>query len=80
MPMSIRLLGDAIKNTSIERGLRGAEPGSQAAYVALCHFTCETQEAFEAAFMSNAAVLQGDMPNYTDIVPKIQMSEIALTN
>jgi uncharacterized protein (TIGR02118 family) len=79
MPMSIRLLGDEIKAVSVERGVSGTEPGSPPAYVALCHFTCETREAFERAFLPHAETLRGDMPNYTDIVPIIQFNDIALT-
>jgi len=78
MPMSIRLLGPRIRGVSVERGIEAAEPGVPAAFVALCHFTCDSRQAFEAAFLPQAAVLQGDMPNYTDIVPIIQFSEIAL--
>jgi uncharacterized protein (TIGR02118 family) len=78
MPMSLRLLGAAIRGVSVERGREGTEPGSTPAFVALCHFVCESRAAFEAAFLPNAAVLQGDMPNYTDIVPIIQISEIEL--
>ncbi len=78
MPMSLELLGPAIKRVSIERGIEGTQPGSHPAFVALCHFVCESREAFEAAFLPNAAVLLGDMPRYTDIEPVIQMSEIAL--
>lgn len=78
MPMSLRLLGQAIKSVSIERGVTAPEPWAPPTYVALCHFECESREAFEAAFFPNAAALQGDMPNYTDIVPMIQLSEIAL--
>jgi hypothetical protein len=29
-----------------------------------------------AAFMPNAEMLQGDVPNYTDIEPVIQFSEV----
>jgi uncharacterized protein (TIGR02118 family) len=78
MPMSIRLLGPRIRGVSVERGIEAAEPGVPPAFVALCHFTCDSRQAFEAAFLPQAAVLQGDMPNYTDIVPIIQFSEIAL--
>src|SRR5262245_53873107 len=78
MPMSIRLLGTRIHGVSVERGSAGVEPGSAPAFVALCHFTCADRQSFEAAFLPHAAVLQGDMPNYTDIVPIIQFSEIAL--
>lgn len=78
MPMSIRLLGPRISSVSVERGVAAAEPGSAPAFVALCHFTCDSRQSFEAAFLPHAAELQGDMPNYTDIAPIIQFSEIAL--
>jgi uncharacterized protein (TIGR02118 family) len=78
MPMSIRLLGPRIRGVSVERGVEAAEPGVPPAFVALCHFTCDSRQSFEAAFLPQAAVLQGDMPNYTDIVPIIQFSEIML--
>ena len=78
MPMSIKLLGPAVKSVTIERGIEGVEKGSPPAFAALCHFVCESREAFEAAFLPNATVLQGNMPRYTDIEPVIQMSEIAL--
>jgi hypothetical protein len=32
-----------------------------------------------AAFMPHAEVLQGDMPNYTDIEPVIQISEVLIS-
>jgi len=35
-------------------------------------------EDFMAAFMLHAEVLQGDMPNYTDIEPVIQISEVLI--
>jgi uncharacterized protein (TIGR02118 family) len=76
--MSLKLLGEAIKSVSIERGVEGQERGSSPQYVALCHFVCDSREAFEAAFFSNATVLREDMPRYTDIEPVIQISEIAL--
>lgn len=78
MPMSLRLLGDAILSASIERGLRDADPDKPPAFVALCQFVTETAEAFEGAFFPHAAVLQGDMPNYTDIAPVIQISRIEI--
>jgi hypothetical protein len=36
-------------------------------------------ESFLAAFMPHAATLQGDMPNYTDIEPVIQISKVVLS-
>ena len=51
MPMSLRLLGDAVRSCSVERGLEGTEVGSAPAFVALCHFVCDSRAAFEAAFL-----------------------------
>jgi uncharacterized protein (TIGR02118 family) len=76
MPMAISSLGAAIKAVSVEIGVSGALPGQAPPYAALCHFVCDSAEAFYNAFMPHAAALQGDMINYTDIEPIIQISEI----
>jgi uncharacterized protein (TIGR02118 family) len=81
MPMSIRLLSahPGFRGVSVERGLGGAEPGSAPPYVAMCHFLFASIEDFMSAFGPNAAVLQGDMPNYTDIAPVIQFNEVLIS-
>jgi len=81
MPWSIGLLSahPGFKGVSVERGLGGAEPGSDATYVAMCHFLFDSVEDFMAAFMPHAEKLQGDMPNYTDIKPVIQFNEVLIS-
>lgn len=79
MPMSIDRLGAALKSVSVEIGLSGPLPDQAPPYIALCHFVCESPKAFIDAFMPHAAELQGDMPNYTDIEPIIQVSEIVIS-
>jgi len=81
MPLSIGFLSahPGFKGVSVERGLGGAVPGTDAAYTAMCHFLFNSAEDFMAAFMPHAAVLQGDMPNYTDIEPVIQISEVIIS-
>ena|SRR3569833_1466583 len=76
MPMAKRLLGSAVKDISVEIGIGGEAPGQPAPYAAIVGFTSESVEAFTTAFMPVAAQLQGDIPNYTDIEPVIQVSEI----
>ena len=81
MPLSIELLSahPGFKGVSVERGLSGAEPGTDPAYVAMCHFLFESLEDFMAAFLPHATRLQGDLPNYTDIKPVIQVSEVLIS-
>jgi len=81
MPMSIKLLSahPGFRGVSVERALGGAVPGSKAPYVAMCHFLFTSIEDFVAAFGPNAATLQGDMPNYTDIEPVIQFNEVLIS-
>lgn len=42
-------------------------------------FTFTSTDAFLEAFMPNAEVLQGDMPNYTNISPVIQFNEVLIS-
>jgi len=79
MPMTLAKLGDAIKGVSVEMGKSGEMPDQAPAYIAMCHFICETPEAFYTAFMPHMDALQNDMPNYTDVEPVIQFSEIVLS-
>jgi uncharacterized protein (TIGR02118 family) len=79
MPLAIGMLGSAIKAVSVEIGVIGGLPDQLPPFTAICAFTCESVEAFTSAFLPNADVLQGDIPNYTDIAPVIQVSEIRLS-
>jgi uncharacterized protein (TIGR02118 family) len=78
MPMSIRLLSPALRGYSVESGVNGGPPDSAPPYVALCHLLFDSAQAFYDAFLPHAETLQGDMPNYTDIEPVIQISEVRL--
>jgi uncharacterized protein (TIGR02118 family) len=81
MPRSIQLLSahPGFRGVSVEKGVSGAEPGSQPAYSAMCHFLFDSTEAFMAAFMPHAAELQGDIQNYTNVDPLIQINEVLIS-
>ncbi|HEV8194629.1 MAG TPA: EthD family reductase [Ktedonobacterales bacterium] len=80
MPVSIEKLsaGKGFRGVSVERGLGGETPGSAPAYVAMCHYLFDSAEDFLAAFNQHAEMLQGDIPNYTDIKPIIQFSAVEI--
>jgi hypothetical protein len=46
----------------------------------MCHFLFESVEAFMAAFLPHAPELQGDIPNYTNVSPLIQINEVLISN
>jgi conserved hypothetical protein len=81
MPNSIALLSShpGFRSVSVERGVGGAAPGSQAEYVAMCEYGFNSVEEFLEAFMPHAEELQGDIPNYTDVEPVIQFNELLIS-
>jgi uncharacterized protein (TIGR02118 family) len=78
MPMVNRLLAPAIKGMSVDQGIGGFGPGSLAPFIAAGHLTFDSVEAFQAAFAPHAEEIMGDIPNYTNLQPTIQISEIKL--
>jgi uncharacterized protein (TIGR02118 family) len=76
MPMTAKLLGPAMKAVTAEIGISGGAPGEPPAFAAVAGFTCESVETFMQAFMPVVDQLQGDIPNYTDIEPVIQISNL----
>ncbi len=81
MPLSIELLSThpEFRGVSVEHGIGGGIPGTDAAYIAMCHYKFASAEGFMAAFTPHAAVLQGDMTNYTTIEPIIQLNEVLIS-
>lgn len=77
-PMVMGLLGDAAKAATIEAGLSGAAPGSPAPYVAMGNIYFDSVESFNNSFGPNATQIMGDIPNYTNIQPVIQISEVMI--
>jgi len=78
IPMVQRLSGAACKSVAVEQGLGGVTPGSPATYIAMGHLYFDSLEAFQAAFGPHAGEIMGDIPNYTNIEPVIQISEVKM--
>lgn len=77
-PLVTGLLGDALKGVTVEKGLSGAAPGSSALYIGMGNMYFNSMEEFEKAFSPNAEKIIGDMPNFTNSHPIIQVSEVML--
>ena len=78
MPLVKAKLGDACKFYTVDKGLAGGAPGAPATYVGMCHIFSDSVEAFQAAMGKNAKEIMSDIPNYTDIAPVIQISEVVV--
>ncbi|SFQ29905.1 EthD family reductase [Variovorax sp. 770b2] len=78
MPLLKARMGDACLSYAIDKGLAGGAPGSPPTYVAMCHVLSESVEAFQTAFGPHAKEIRGDLENYTDIAPVIQISEVVV--
>ena len=76
LPMVSKLLGDSLKGATVEKGLGGAAPGSIAPYAGMGNMYFDSVEEFGMAFGPNAEKIMGDLPNFTNIEPIIQVSEV----
>jgi uncharacterized protein (TIGR02118 family) len=78
LPMVRDLCAPECRAIAAELGLGGGTPGSPAPYIAVGHLTFDTVAAFQKAFAPHAGKILGDIPNYTNTSPVIQISEVTL--
>jgi len=78
IPMVKQKLGSACKNVAVEKGIAGGPPGAPATYLAMAHLTFESIDAFQKAFGPHADAIMGDVPNYTNAQPTVQISEVKM--
>lgn len=78
MPLLQARMGEHCLSYTIDRGLAGGAPGTSATYVGMCHIFCASVESFQASFGPHAQEIMGDIPNYTDLAPVIQISEVVV--
>ena len=76
--LMIKRLMPAMKKVDIEQGIAGGAPGTTATYTTICNLHFDSVEAFQAAFGPHAAEIMGDIANYTDVQPVVQISEVKM--
>ena len=76
MPMVQARIGDACTGFTVDAGMAGGAPDQAAPYVAVGALLVTSVEAFGAAMGEHGAEIMGDIPNYTDAQPVIQISEV----
>jgi uncharacterized protein (TIGR02118 family) len=78
MPMVAGKLGAALKRYTVDKGLGGGAPGSPPAFVASCSLFLDSLEAFQACMAQHGATIMADVPNYTNIAPQIEITEVVV--
>jgi|SRR5215813_4182659 len=78
MPMVQSRLGSSCRGLGAEQGIAGGEPGAPPTYSAMGYLLFDSVEAFQASFGPNAEAIMGDVPNYTNVSPVIQINDVKL--
>ena len=78
IPMVMEKFGGAVKGGTIDQGLAGSDPDSPPIYVAMGHILFDSVEEFHNAMGPHMEAIMADIPNYTDIVPAVQISEVKM--
>ena len=68
----------ALLKLEIDEGLGGGASGAPASYIAMGHLYFNSVESFQTIFAPHADDIMADIPNYTDIEPSIQVSEVKI--
>lgn len=76
IPMVREKLGEPCRNIAVEGGLAGGADDLPPPYIAMGHLYFDSVDVFESSFGPHAKDIMGDLPNFTNIVPVLQVSEV----
>ena len=65
-----------MKGSKIVKGLAGGEAGAPPPYQIMAVVEFDSLESFQAAVEAHGDEIFGDVPNFTDVTPTVQISEI----
>ena len=71
-----RLGGLGLLRWEVDKGLAGGAPGAPAPFACIGHLYFNTVDAFQAAMKAHGKELVADVPNFTNIQPQFQISEV----
>ena len=63
-------------SVEISKGVSGLAPGSKPPYVTITNLVFTSVEALQGALAAGGAQVMGDIPNFTDVQPEVQLNEI----
>ena len=76
MPMVAGFVGDNLKFYEIDKGISGRTPDDEAPFLAVGYLYVKNVAAYSASIGQNIDAILADIPNYTNVRPTIQISEV----
>ena len=73
-----RTLRDAVLDVAVEEGLAGGVPDSGPTYQAMGNMYFESIESYQNSMGPHAEKMIGNLPNFTNIEPVIQISKVVI--
>ncbi len=74
MPLVGERWSDVLRGVEVYKGLSGAGGGAET-YVTIANLKFDSVESFQQALDAHAPEIMGDIPNFTNIDPVIQIEE-----
>lgn len=75
VPLVARYVGDNSVKAEIRKGVASPD-GSAPAFVCMANFWIKSVEDFQATLAEHGAEIIGDIPNFTNIQPVMQIDEV----
>ena len=71
-----RLASFGVVRTEVDKDVAGGAPGAPAQFIAIGHVYANALEGFQKGMGQHGKEIMADIPNYTNIQPQMQISEI----
>ena len=75
IPAVRRLTNVGLVRVEVDKGIGAGQQGAQAPFVCMAHMYFNNMEDMQKC-MAGASELMGDIPNFTNVQPQVQISEI----
>ena len=65
-----------LMKVELDKGLGGMAPGSAPGYITIATLTFQSPESLQAAMAASGGQVMGDLANFTDVQPQVQINKI----
>ncbi|MBX2844792.1 MAG: EthD family reductase [Saprospiraceae bacterium] len=76
MPQLAEWYGERLQHYSIDQGISGRTPEDAIPYLAIGYLYFNSMEDYQSGFEEHGEKILADIPNYTNIRPTLQISEV----